>query len=225
MFTMVVLFAGLISFGLFFIDFFGGLNLFFAISPLKSSMLTGILGYFAEFLKISQFLLANYFACRYSHKLQCDLQTLRAINAPSISLAHPHSWLAYAHKSLTIPLPYVALILFDLYLLCKRVVVTEGVCWWVLVAQLSWVLAEGYVHWSSVLPEVAVMGEQQRGRGARKSGLIKEQKLSRSMMSVASTDMNERTALYEEQRIKGRHRAAFAVSFILNVALFGTLVR
>ena len=69
MFTMIVLFAGLISFGLFFIDFLGGMNLFFAISPLNSSMLTGILGYFAEFLKISQFLLANYFACRYSHKL------------------------------------------------------------------------------------------------------------------------------------------------------------
>ena len=133
MFTMVVLFSGLISLGLFFIDFFGGLNLFFAISPLKSSMLTGLLGYFAEFLKISQFLLANYFACRYSHKLQCDLQALRATYAHSISLAHPRSWLAYAHESMTTPLPYVALILFDLYLLCKRVI-SEGVFWWVLVA-------------------------------------------------------------------------------------------
>ena len=133
MFTMVVLFSGLFSFGLFFIDFLGGLNLFFAISPLKSSMLTGLLGYFAEFLKISQFLLANYFACRYSHKLQCDLQTLRDTYAHSISLAHPRSWLAYAQESLTTPLPYVSIILFDLYLLCIRVV-SEGVYWWVLVA-------------------------------------------------------------------------------------------
>ena len=133
MLTVVALFAGLISLGLFFIDFFGGLNLFFAVSPFKSSMLTGALGYFAEFLKISQFLLANYFACRYSHKLQCDLQALRANFSHSISLAHSHSWLAYAQKSLTTPLPYVALILFDLYLLSKKVI-SDGVYWWVLVA-------------------------------------------------------------------------------------------
>ena len=133
MFTVVAVFASLISFGLFFIDFFGGLNLFFAVSPLKSSMLTGALGYFAEFLKISQFLLANYFACRYSHKLQCDLQTLRANFSQFISLAHSQSWLAYAQKSMTTPLPYVAIILFDLYLLYKKVI-SEGVYWWVLVA-------------------------------------------------------------------------------------------
>ena len=67
LFTMSMMF--MMGFFLFFMDYFGVINVFFSLSPFKPSYILPFVNIFGDLLKMTQFVVINYFVALYSHNI------------------------------------------------------------------------------------------------------------------------------------------------------------
>ena len=122
--TVIMTFLALLgsfSMSLMFVDYFGGINVIFPVTPLKfeHGLMNSSLNYVGEFLKIIQFIVGNYLVASYSHKLQERISELKAQLAKDIRLG---LWRKYISNLIQAPMMYLLIIAIDVYLILGKVI-------------------------------------------------------------------------------------------------------
>ena len=123
------------------IDMVGGLNIFFAVSPIKPAFIQGLMMNIGETLKFIQFIIGNYLVIRYVHYLQDQITDIYKQYHKDIEQG---IWRKYFKEFKDTPMFYVFIVLLDFFMLYNRLF--HGLYRLIFIAQFSWILGEGYVH-------------------------------------------------------------------------------